>query len=221
MLSKSFVKALCLTAMLTTQASGCAFTDITAELPLTGPTIDFSGGKGQVLVLAPFTDKRQVSNRIGMKKNGYGQDTADVFPNKDVLPWLHERLSSELKVAGFTVATDNAGRGDVEVNGTLLKLFIEPVIQWSTVDHEADFSVQLQVKRPDGLKATRKYYVKGINQGLIASQGHYTAALNKATMTLMKRVVADLINLLNQYPETINHSNLRITPCGKLEQDFV
>jgi hypothetical protein len=72
----------------------------------------------------------------------------------------------------------------------------------ASVDLETDLSVRIRVTRPDGVEAERQYFVKGIDQGLASLAGSYTASLRKATDTLMKRIVADVINLLNRFPES-------------------
>jgi hypothetical protein len=62
---------------------GCAFSDLTIQMPQPGTTTGYSGGKERVLIVPAFVDKRS-EQRIGMKKNNYGMDTANVFPSQNV-----------------------------------------------------------------------------------------------------------------------------------------
>lgn len=177
--------------------SGCAFSNIDVSLP-TAPTSGYSGGQGRALVIPAFVDQRQDKNRIGMQKNGFGMDTASALPDQSVETWLTNRLGAELQSAGFQIVSEGANPKATKVQGHLLKLFVEPVQQWSTVDLETDLSVRVRVTRSDGLEAERLYFVKGVGQGLMSLGGAYSASVSNATGTLMKRMVADIINLLNR-----------------------
>ena len=177
--------------------SGCAFSNVDVSLPK-APTTGYSGGQGRALVIPAFIDQRQDKNRIGMQKNGFGMDTASALPDQSVETWLTTRLGAELQSAGFQIVSDGANPKAAKVQGHVLKLFVEPVQQWSTVDLETDLSVRVRVTRSDGLEAERLYFVKGVGQGLMSLGGAYSASVSNATDTLMKRMVADIINLLNR-----------------------
>lgn len=191
----------CAFLMLGGLVSGCAFANVNVSLP-TGPTAGYSGGQGRALIIPTFVDQREVKDRIGMQKNNFGMDTANALPDQSVETWLTARLGEELRSAGFQIVSDGTNAKATKVQGYILKLFIEPVVQWMTVDVETDLSVRIRVTRPDGVEAERQYFVKGIDQGLASLAGSYTASLRKATDTLMKRIVADVINLLNRFPES-------------------
>ena len=186
--------------------SGCAFTDITIQMPQPGVSTKSSGGNGRALLVPTFVDKRP-EQRIGMKKNNYGMDTASVFPSQDPNSWLGSRLRDELSAAGFLVNSEGDTINPIKIEGFTYQLFIEPVVQWMTVDLETDLWVNIRVSRPDGLEAERQYFVKGIEQNpLFASEDSYVESLRKASNELMKRVVDGLINLLNRFPETQGRS---------------
>jgi len=181
---------------------GCAFGDLTIQMPQSGTTTGYSGGKERVLIVPVFTDKR-AEQRIGMKKNGYGMDTADAFPSQDVNTWLGFRLGNELKSMGFQVNPQGDNPNATKIQGFTHQLFIEPVVQWFTVDIESDISVLIRVSRPDGLEAERRYFVKGLEQTIAGNIEYtYVASLRKASDHLINRVAADVMNLLNRFPET-------------------
>src|SRR2546422_2938105 len=83
---------------------GCAFGNVSLQLP-TGPIgTGLSGGAGREIVLVtPFRDGRQIRDRCGMKKNGYNMDTASVLCSADPASWIANYLAAEFKAAGFSV----------------------------------------------------------------------------------------------------------------------
>ena len=182
--------------------AGCAFGNITVPMPQPSGTTGYSGGADRPVVVLAFVDKRYDQSRVGMKKNNFNQDTASVLPSLNVNEWLGTRLGNELKSAGFRVDTTGENVKTTKIHGFTQKLFIEPVVQWSTVDVETDLSVLIHVSRPDGLEAERRYFVKGLDPALMALEDSYASSLRQAMDALMKRVVADIINLLNRFPET-------------------
>lgn len=184
--------------MLGTVVSGCAFSNVSVTLP-TQPTAGYSGGANRVLSVPKFIDQRQMKNRIGMQKNGYGMDTANVVSDQNVDTWLAARLAAELKSAGFQVVGEEANTKAIRIQGYVLKMFTEPVQQWTTMDLETDLAVRIQVVRGDGLEAERRYFVKGIEQGMMSVSSSFNGSVNKASDALMKRLVPDIINLLNKY----------------------
>ncbi len=189
-----------LVAVLTSVVSGCAFSDIRVSLP-TQPTSGYSGGDSRVLMVPKFIDQREIKDRIGMQKNGYGMDTANAVPDQSLDVWLATRLAAELQAVGFQVVSDGTNPKATKIQGYVLKLFVEPVQQWTTIDLETDLAVQIQIIRPDGLEAERRYFIKGVEQGLMSSSGTFNGSVNKASDALMKRMVPDIVNLLNKYPE--------------------
>lgn len=182
--------------------AGCAFGNITVPMPPPGGTTGYSGGADRAVVVPAFVDKRPDQSRVGMKKNNFNQDTASVLASQNVNEWLGMRLGNELKSAGFRVDTNGNNAKATKIQGFTQKLFVEPVVQWSTVDVETDLSVLIHVSRPDGLEAERRYFVKGLDPALMALEDSYVSSIRQAMDALMKRVVADIINLLNRFPET-------------------
>ena len=186
--------------ILATIVSGCAFSNISVNLP-TQPTSGYSGGENRAVLVPKFIDQRDIKDRIGMQKNGYAMDTANAIPDQSVDAWLAARLAAELNSAGFQVLGDGANPKAIKIQGYVLKMFTEPVVQWTTVDVETDLAVRIQLIRGDGLEAERRYFVKAVQQGMMSLSGAFNGSVNKASDALMKRLVPDIINLLNKYPE--------------------
>ena len=186
--------------ILSAVVSGCAFSNISVTLP-TQPTSGYSGGDNRVLTVPKFIDQREIKDRIGMQKNGYGMDTANAVADQSVDAWLGARLAAELKAVGFQVVGEGANPKATTIQGYVLKMFAEPVQQWTTMDLETDLAVRIQLIRGDDLEAERRYFIKAVEQGMMSLSGAFNGSVNKASDALMKRLVPDIINLLNKYPE--------------------
>jgi hypothetical protein len=64
-------------AVLYVFASGCARTDATVNLSLS-----YAVGGGREVVVPELLDERAVRDRIGMKNNGCGMDTANILAKR-------------------------------------------------------------------------------------------------------------------------------------------
>jgi hypothetical protein len=184
--------------------SACAFTNVPITLPTAGVSTNLSGGDGrQVVVVIPFADERQVRERCGMQKNGYNQDTASAICSGDPAAWIATLFAAELKAAGFSVLTADAApsAGAVRLDGTLLKIFVEPIIGFTTISLETDLQVKLAASSKNGLLAERTFFVKGLTSGLVAVPGNFQTSVDDATRKIMKDMVAAVISLMNRYPQ--------------------
>ncbi len=186
-------------------SSACAFTDIPLTLPTKGLANTVPGGNGrQMIVVVPFSDRREIRERCGMQKNGYNMDTANAVCQSDPNTWIAELLADELRASGFTVLDlDNPHRpGALRIDGSLLKIFVEPVIGAWTGSLEADLSVKLRVTTQTGLEAERTFFVKGWKGGQLASTMQpYHTALHRATQQLLEEMVRAILELMDHYPQ--------------------
>ena len=185
---------------------GCAFMNV----PLTMPTAHdvpntIPGGRGREIVVAsPFADKRAIQDRCGMQKNGYNMDTADAKCLTDPSEWMAQYLAVELRAFGFSVLPPDAAHrpGAVRIDGTLLKLFVEPVIGWWTGSLETDLSVRLVATSETGLRAERTFFVKGVKKGVaVGTPDSFHESLNLAARSCAAEMVQALIELLDRYPQ--------------------
>lgn len=182
-------------------SSGCAFTDVNLDLPYQVANTSNWENENNIILLHPIEDNRRFKHRIGMKKNGFGMDTADVLSRQNVLGWLQERMAKELNSAGFKVVYKKAEKNGTEITGTLLFLFTEPVMQFSTVDFEGDISLLLHLEKDNGLIAEKKYYVKDIQSEYLVLdfEKEFALVIKNAADQLMVKVVNDIIELLGKY----------------------
>ena len=182
--------------------SGCAFTDVRVTLPESVST-GYSGGKGrQVVIVSQFKDERSFKEKCGIQKNGYNMATAKAICSMDPAVWMAQILATELKAAGFSIVEEGTAKASaLRLNGSLLQIFVEPVIGFTTVTLETDVHVQVIARSETGLLAERSFFVKGTSSGLAATAGTFETSFNEATKEIVKEIVAAIISLINRYPQ--------------------
>ena len=199
------IKKLIIGAVLTLFLTGCAFTDVHLDMPISGLETPISGGNNrEVIVSIPFIDARTHKERCGMKKNGYNMDTADAIC--DIAPsiWVAQLLADELRASHFRVLTPNDphGKSALRINGTIQKVFLEPVIGGWSGSLETDLQVRLVATTESGLHAERNFFVKGIKKGVMAStRTPYHTSLKRAADELLTEMVESIFYLMNKYPQ--------------------
>lgn len=184
--------------------SGCAFTNVNLVMPTEGLENPIPGGNGrEIVVVVPFADDRKI-HRCGMQKNGYNMDTADAICTTDPAVWIANLLVDELTASGFSViGAESPHRGSaLRIEGSLLKVFVEPLIGMWTGSHEADLYVKLIATSNNGLRAERNFFVKGRQGGAMVSVTPlFELALRRATSKLLSEMVEAIISFMNRYPE--------------------
>lgn len=190
--------------LLALMLSGCATTDVKLKLPPTGlPTAIPGGNQRQIVLTLPFADTRQVPTLCGVQKSGYGDETATVYCEGDPARWIAQALAAELEKSGFTVLSADEGARDtaVRIEGTLLKLFAEPVLgPWLTTI-ETDLSVRLVATSRTGLRTERTFFVKGGRESIVWTDQCFNESLARGTQDLLAKMVGAILELMRQYPE--------------------
>ena len=202
-------------------SSACAFTDIPLTLPTQGLENTIQGGRDrQVVVVIPFSDDREIRDRCGMQKNGYNMDTADAVCQSDPNSWIAGLLADELRASGFSVRTgdDDYRQTALRIDGTLLKLFVEPVIGFWSGSLEADLSVKLRATTQSGLDAERSFFLKGWRGGQMAwTKNPFHTALHRATQALLEEMVRSITELMDAYPELGSLEGSDLWPASCIE----
>lgn len=145
-------------------STGCAFTDVPLDMPINGLDVPISGGNERaVVVVKPFSDDRSDTVRCGMKKNGYNMDTADAMCKTAPGEWMAELLADELRASGFNVSTERpvSRTNALILEGSIIKLFVEPVLGAWSGSLETDIQVKLTATSDSGLNAERTFFAKG------------------------------------------------------------
>jgi hypothetical protein len=191
-------------AVLLVTLSGCALQDVNLKPPESGLKTPIPGGnQRQVIVRTPLADGRQIRNRCGMQKGGYGNETASAVCQGDPAQWIAEFFARELTAAGFVVLPSEEGSRDgaLRIEGVLLKIFAEPVVGFWSTTVETDLHVRLVATSKTGLEAERAFFVKGELTSVIWTQGIFNDALENGIRDLLGQMVNAVLDLMKQYPE--------------------
>ena len=184
--------------------SGCALAEVHVKAPESGLETPIPGGsQRQVIVAIPFRDARQMTNRCGVQKGGYGNETATAVCQGDPAEWIATLLARELQAAGFTVLPSEAGARDtaLKVDGVLLKIFVEPVVGFWSTTVESDFNVKLIATSKTGLQAERTFFAKGEKTSIIWPQGIFNDSVAHGSRDLVSKMVHAILELMKRYPE--------------------
>lgn len=199
------IKNLTLVAIWATILSGCAFTDVQLDMPISGLEQRITGGNDrEVIVSVPFNDTRAHKERCGMQKNGYNMDTANAICSIPPGEWIAQLLADELRASRFKVLAPNAphGRAALKIEGDVQKLFVEPVIGMWSGSLETDLQVKLTATTETGLRAERTFFAKGIKKGVIAAtRTPFHTSLKRAADELLTEMVEAVFYLMNKYPQ--------------------
>lgn len=199
------IKNLMLVGLLATILSGCAFTDVQLDMPVSGLEQPITGGNNrEVIVSIPFNDTRPHKERCGMKKNGYNMDTADAICGIAPSEWIAQLLVDELRASRFKVLPPHAphGRAALKIEGDVQKIFVEPVIGMWSGSLETDLQVKLTATTETGLRAERTFFAKGIKKGVIAAtRTPFHTSLKRAADELLTEMVEAVFYLMNKYPQ--------------------
>ena len=198
-------KHLTICAIFATALTGCAFTDVHLDMPISGLAEPITGGNGrEIIVTIPFNDARTHRERCGMQKNGYNMDTADAICDTAPDEWIAQLLADELRASRFKVLAPNDphGQAALRIDGDIQKIFIEPVIGMWSGSLETDLQVRLIAITENGLHAERTFFAKGIKKGVIAAtRSPFHTSLKRAADELLTEMVEAIFYLMNKYPQ--------------------
>jgi hypothetical protein len=179
---------------------GCAVTDVTLTQPARFDVAPGSRrGQGREIVVGwSFSDRRS-EVRCGMKKNAYNTDTASVYcgqPDR----MLADLIAWHLSLAGFKVLRDRrqAGPSAIVLTGGLDKAFLEPKVNFFTVQLETDITLRLAATT--GLSAQRRFYVKGDQATVFAGSEDMQRSFDAGVRQLVIDVVGAVARLAEQFP---------------------
>jgi hypothetical protein len=113
-------------------STGCAFTDATLMVGFSksnatlGPISKTNPGE---ISVGEFTDEREDKGRIGHKRNGYGQVTADIFTARSVEDIVEEGIVKALEHNNQIVLPT----GNIEVRGEVTQFWFESDVNFWTI----------------------------------------------------------------------------------------
>jgi len=145
---------------------GCAFTDAKldiahpADATFKGP---LSGANVTKFELKPLADERSDKARIGWKKNGYGQNTADITSSREVTLIVADAVTAGLQRNGHSVGVPS----DVTIAGAVTRFWFEIDPNFFTVEFIGNIECDLQ-------------FVSA-RSGTIIHKGRYSGTFSKKT----------------------------------------
>jgi uncharacterized lipoprotein YajG len=170
---------------------GCATVDSTIavahERPIAAPHLSAAR---EVSVEAVRTVPATGIDRDGVKKNGYGQDSASIFTEPKPDQIVQQALAAELGRAGFNVGKGSPNLVRVEIH----QFFLEPEVGiwagdvYAVVD--ATISVTLE---PSKMK--RRFNGIGRVTTLIWTDGSYQEAFQLALRDFLGKCVPEIVRL--------------------------
>ncbi|AYF43780.1 hypothetical protein BALOs_0770 [Halobacteriovorax sp. BALOs_7] len=122
----------------------CAFTDVNIQREYYSKSTEKSRSNTRVYVHVDNKEDRVV----GVKKNGYGIDTAQVYLPTSQSRWLKDAIESELRIQGFIVSKFRK-QSDVVLDVKINQLFVEPDVGFwaASLIGIADLNVRAKIKK--------------------------------------------------------------------------
>jgi uncharacterized lipoprotein YajG len=122
---------------------GCAFG--TARLNVAArPSANFKGPLSRVAPLSfdvmPLEDTRSDKARIGSKKNGYGQNTADIVTTRPVTELVAEAIRAGLQQNGQTASVP----ANINISGSVTRFWFEVKPNFWTVEFTGNVECDLE-----------------------------------------------------------------------------
>lgn len=171
---------------------GCAFT--TARLDVgVRPDAAFKGALSQVppvkFDVKPLADARTDTTRIGVKKNGFGQETAPILANRPVTDIVADGIRAGLKQNGHTVSMPS----DVNVSGSVTRFWFDFKPNFWTIEFTGNIECDLEFTSGTDNQTIYKSrysgtYTKKTGGGLEAT---WTEVMDASVEKLVEDIVFD------------------------------
>ncbi len=177
--------------------TGCPFSDVHLQLDLT-PGSNKCEAAGSRVHVPRVKDGRVERFRIGVKKNGYGSETASVFLKQDqgsVPEWVHRTMVRELVAAGLEVS-DEPAPTDERVTLTVKQFFVEPRIDVWYMELHGVLLLNLEVRLTDGRRYSRLIRGYWSDTVLLLLESNYEKALNRAARQAFANAAGAICSLL-------------------------
>jgi curli biogenesis system outer membrane secretion channel CsgG len=184
-------------------AGGCAFTDATLRVRYD----EAATGRGPLsaveprrVEISPFTDKRPEIDKIGNKKNAFGQKTAKIFAERPVTDIVRDALVAEFAKNGHRLD----GSPQFKVAGEVTTFWFNTNIGAFTVEFVGTVGVALNVvdTRTGATVLSRPYQGNYNERSMGGLDETWERVLNTALERMVQQVVTDprLVEALRGQP---------------------
>lgn len=147
------------------------------------------GGADGIQVSVSVSDARKTNqDRIGVKKNGYGMEMADIVARQNIPSVVSQAIESELSTRGFRL-----GKGQVFVLVDVNRFISDFKNGFMKAQAVAEVMLTAQVRNADGkLVYTKVYSGEGIEENIMIFSGkNAKAAIEKAFTAAVGEMAAD------------------------------
>lgn len=181
---------LCLLVLFT---SGCAFTQANLNVKYdsqnarSGP---LSSIKPVVVDIQDFTDTRAEKYKIGHKRNGFGQQTADIVTEKPVPAIVKEAIAAEFSKNGHLVVDkDNT----FAISGEITSFWFDTQANFWTIEFMGTVGIDLSVKaKGTGAVLYKQSYQGHYNEKSMGGlDGTWERVMNMALERMVRDVSTD------------------------------
>lgn len=184
--------SIAMTIMAALVLQGCAFSDATLDVRAS-PEVKVAGPLGDVTSVSfskpELEDARLDRARIGWKKNGYGQNTADILTTTPPKQIVENAVAKALTDTNHKVGSG----GDVSVVGTIDRLWFDLDANFWTVKFIGDVQATLDFVDSKTRKSIYKSkYTGSYNESKGGGlEKTWTEVMNKALDKLVESIVLD------------------------------
>lgn len=138
--------------------SGCALNNYTIESPSYKPTLQKLENSKNILVFTKIEYQPVIPNdpkAVGLKKNGYGNETARLYFSDNVSDWFKKSFDDEFRAAGFSIV-ESKNNDAVKITLNVRQFFVEPWVGFWSADVIGILKIEAQVDIPN----KNSYYVR-------------------------------------------------------------
>jgi uncharacterized lipoprotein YajG len=187
-----------------TSLTGCATTDARISLRHSEAVTSTSLSAPRTVALGVIQAEAQLASpRQGVKKNGYGMDTANLYTDPAPTEHLRSALQVELTSAGFTVESVSNGPS---ITVELHQFFVEPEVGAWAADVFGVVDATVSVQHP-GTGQTYRRRFKGIGKvrTLMWTNGIYREAYERALRDFLEKSVPEVVSLFERERLSVAH----------------
>lgn len=173
--------------------SGCAFTQGNLNVMYTednarkGP---LSSVKPLNIEIGEFVDKRPETDKIGYKRNGFGQQTAKIVTIKPVPQIIREAISAEFLKNGHLLTSENK---NIVIAGKITSFWFDVQMNFWTVEFMGTVSVDLDIieGQTGTILLTRTYQGHYNEKSMGGLEGTWERVMNTALERMLQQMSTD------------------------------
>lgn len=143
----------------------------------------------------------QPSKKVGVKKGGYGNETAGVYLPESQSAWLKKAVEKEFYAHGFTVNEKRSAK-DIKVNVEIVQLFVEPDVGFWATEVVAVTDLKVKVILPSKKVYQRNFIQVGSSAEMVWSDSDITNRFYESVGMCLNDVVVRVNELISTEKKT-------------------